>query len=36
MKDGFGGLGRDMSSALDGSGYGWCGWCVCLGGGLFS
>jgi hypothetical protein len=25
-----------MSSALVGSGYGWDGWVVCLGGGLFS
>jgi hypothetical protein len=33
MKDGFGGLGRGMSSALVGSGYGWGGWCVCFGGG---
>ena len=36
MKDGFGGLGRGMSSALVGSGYGWDGWFVCLGGGGFS
>ncbi len=33
---GFGGLGRGMSSALVGSGYGWDGWGVCLWGGLFS
>ena len=33
---GFGDLGRGMSSALVGSGYGWCGWVVVLGGGLFS
>ncbi len=36
MKDGFGGLGRGMLSALVGSSYGWDGWCVCLGGGLYS
>jgi hypothetical protein len=36
MKDGFGGLGRGMSSALVGSGYGWDGRVVCLGGGVFS
>ena len=36
IMDGFGVLGRGMSSALVGSGYGWDGWCVCLGGGKFS
>ena len=36
MKDGFGGLGRGMSSALVGSGYGWGGWVVCFVGGVFS
>ncbi len=36
IRDGFGCLGRGVSSALVGSGYGWEGWCVCLGGGLFS
>ena len=34
--DGFGGLGRGMSSALVGSGYGWGGWVVCFVGGVFS
>ncbi len=36
IMDGFGGLGRGMSSALVGSGYGWDGWVVGFGGGLFS
>jgi hypothetical protein len=36
IRSGFGELGRGMSSALVGSGYGWDGWFVCLGGGLFS
>ena len=36
IRSGFGGLGRGMLSALVGSGYGWDGWFVCLGGGLFS
>ena len=33
---GFGELGRGMSSALVGGGYGWDGWVVCLVGGVFS
>ena len=36
IKSGFGGLGGGMSSALVGGGYGWDGWFVCFGGGLFS
>ncbi len=36
IKSGFGGLGRGMSSALVGGGYGWDGWFVCFGGGVFS
>jgi hypothetical protein len=36
MRSGFGGLGRGMSSALVGSGYGWDGWVVRLVGGVFS
>ncbi len=36
IRDGFWGLGRGVSSALVGRGYGWDGWCVCLGVGLFS
>jgi hypothetical protein len=36
IKSGFGGLGRGMSSALVGGGYGWDGWVVCFGGGVFS
>ncbi len=36
IRSGFGGLGRGMSSALVGSGYGWDGWVVCFVGGMFS
>ncbi len=36
IMDGFGCLGRGVSSALVGSGYGWDGWVVGLGGGVFS
>ena len=36
IKSGFGDLGRGMSSALVGSGYGWDGCVVCLWWGLFS
>ncbi len=36
IRIGFGGLGRGMSSALVGSGYGWDGWVVCFVGGVFS
>ncbi len=36
IRSGFGGLGRGMSSALVGSGYGWVGWVVCFVGGVFS
>ncbi len=36
IRSGFGGLGGGVSSALVGSGYGWDGWFVSLGGGLFS
>ena len=30
IRSGFGGLGRGMSSALVGGGYGWDGWVVCF------
>ncbi len=36
IRSGFGGLGRGMSSALVGGGYGWDGWVVCFVGGVFS
>ena len=36
IRSGFGDLGRGMSSALVGGGYGWDGWVVCFVGGVFS